>query len=54
MVIDGMGHDLPRDLWPTFAQAIDHNAHRAGRPVPGAGEERDPGRSSVPALKSAD
>jgi pimeloyl-ACP methyl ester carboxylesterase len=31
MMIDGMGHDLPRDLWPTFAQAIDHNAGRANR-----------------------
>ncbi|MFT3865464.1 MAG: alpha/beta hydrolase [Solirubrobacterales bacterium] len=32
MMIDGMGHDLPRDLWPTFAEAIDTNAGRAGRP----------------------
>jgi pimeloyl-ACP methyl ester carboxylesterase len=31
MMIDGMGHDLPRDLWPTFASAIDHNAARASR-----------------------
>jgi pimeloyl-ACP methyl ester carboxylesterase len=31
MMIDGMGHDLPRDLWPTFTQAIDTNAKRAGR-----------------------
>jgi len=31
MMIDGMGHDLPRDLWPTFAEAIDTNAHRAKR-----------------------
>ncbi len=42
MMIDGMGHDLPRDLWPTFAQAIDHNAGRASRgsalaPAEGAG-----------------
>jgi pimeloyl-ACP methyl ester carboxylesterase len=41
MMIDGMGHDLPRDLWPTFAEAIDHNAHRSGRPaVAPAGERR--------------
>jgi pimeloyl-ACP methyl ester carboxylesterase len=33
MMIDGMGHDLPRDLWPTFAEAIDTNARRAHRPV---------------------
>jgi pimeloyl-ACP methyl ester carboxylesterase len=31
MMIEGMGHDLPRDLWPTFAEAIDTNAHRAKR-----------------------
>jgi pimeloyl-ACP methyl ester carboxylesterase len=31
MMIDGMGHDLPRDLWPTFAEAIDTNAARASR-----------------------
>jgi pimeloyl-ACP methyl ester carboxylesterase len=31
MMIDGMGHDLPRDLWPTFANAIDTNAGRAER-----------------------
>ncbi|HVV90599.1 MAG TPA: alpha/beta hydrolase [Solirubrobacterales bacterium] len=31
MMIDGMGHDLPRDLWPTFAEAIDTNARRALR-----------------------
>jgi pimeloyl-ACP methyl ester carboxylesterase len=31
MMIDGMGHDLPRDLWPTFAEAIAKNAARAGR-----------------------
>jgi pimeloyl-ACP methyl ester carboxylesterase len=33
MMIDGMGHDLPRDLWPTFAEAIDTNARRAKRAV---------------------
>jgi pimeloyl-ACP methyl ester carboxylesterase len=32
MMVDGMGHDLPRDLWPTFAEAIDRNAKRTGRP----------------------
>src|SRR4029077_18915520 len=31
MMIDGMGHDLPRDLWPTFANAIDTNASRTQR-----------------------
>lgn len=29
LLIDGMGHDLPRVLWPTFADAIRRNAERA-------------------------
>ncbi|MFN8163676.1 MAG: alpha/beta hydrolase [Solirubrobacterales bacterium] len=29
-LIDGMGHDLPRELWPTFAEEIASNAARAG------------------------
>jgi pimeloyl-ACP methyl ester carboxylesterase len=28
-LIDGMGHDLPRALWPTFAEEIAANAARA-------------------------
>jgi pimeloyl-ACP methyl ester carboxylesterase len=28
-LIDGMGHDLPRELWPTFIDAIAANAARA-------------------------
>jgi pimeloyl-ACP methyl ester carboxylesterase len=27
-LIDGMGHDLPRDLWPVFVEAIAANAAR--------------------------
>jgi len=27
-VIDGMGHDLPRALWPTFVDAIVKHAAR--------------------------
>ena len=34
MMIDGMGHDLPRDLWPTFVEEIATNADRAGRGAP--------------------
>ncbi len=30
-MIDGMGHDLPRRLWPVFAEEIAANAARAGR-----------------------
>jgi pimeloyl-ACP methyl ester carboxylesterase len=30
MMIDGMGHDLPRALWPQFIDAIVANAARAG------------------------
>jgi len=29
-LIDGMGHDLPRQLWPTFVEEIAANAARAG------------------------
>jgi pimeloyl-ACP methyl ester carboxylesterase len=47
MMIDGMGHDLPRDLWPTFAEAIDHNAARARRGVPAP--VGDHGHLSAPA-----
>ena len=32
----GMGHDLPRELWPTFVEEIAANAARAGAPVPTA------------------
>jgi pimeloyl-ACP methyl ester carboxylesterase len=31
LLIPGMGHDLPRALWPTFADAISRTAARAGR-----------------------
>ena len=30
-LIDGMGHDLPRDLWPRFVDLIAENAERAPR-----------------------
>ncbi len=29
-LVDGMGHDLPRPLWPEFAEEIAANAARAG------------------------
>jgi pimeloyl-ACP methyl ester carboxylesterase len=35
-MIDGMGHDLPRQLWPVFAEEIAANAARAGNPQPAA------------------
>jgi pimeloyl-ACP methyl ester carboxylesterase len=31
-LIEGMGHDLPPALWPTFADEIASNAERAGDP----------------------
>jgi pimeloyl-ACP methyl ester carboxylesterase len=31
-MIEGMGHDLPRELWPTFVEEIASNAARAGKP----------------------
>jgi pimeloyl-ACP methyl ester carboxylesterase len=36
LMIDGMGHDLPRALWPDFAEQIAANAARAPQPVPAA------------------
>ena len=32
-LIDGMGHDLPEELWPRFADLIAENAERAA-PAP--------------------
>jgi pimeloyl-ACP methyl ester carboxylesterase len=32
-MIDGMGHDLPRQLWPAFVEEIAANAARAGSAV---------------------
>jgi pimeloyl-ACP methyl ester carboxylesterase len=29
ITIPGMGHDMPRELWPTFVEAIARNAERA-------------------------
>jgi pimeloyl-ACP methyl ester carboxylesterase len=29
LLIDGMGHDMPRDLWPVFADGIRRNADRS-------------------------
>jgi pimeloyl-ACP methyl ester carboxylesterase len=33
LMIDGMGHDLPRPLWPRILDAIAANAARAGAPA---------------------
>ena len=32
--IPGMGHDMPRELWPTFVDAISRNAERARERAP--------------------
>jgi pimeloyl-ACP methyl ester carboxylesterase len=34
LVIEGMGHDLPRRAWPRMLDAIEQNAARAGEPTP--------------------
>jgi pimeloyl-ACP methyl ester carboxylesterase len=36
VMIDGMGHDLPRAAWPRIIGALVENAARAAQPV-GAG-----------------
>jgi pimeloyl-ACP methyl ester carboxylesterase len=33
-LIDGMGHDLPRELWPRITEQIDRNARRAAAREP--------------------
>jgi pimeloyl-ACP methyl ester carboxylesterase len=33
VLIDGMGHDLPRGAWPTMLDALVENAARAGEPL---------------------
>jgi pimeloyl-ACP methyl ester carboxylesterase len=35
-MIDGMGHDMPRALWPTFVEEIACNAARAPKRTPAA------------------
>jgi pimeloyl-ACP methyl ester carboxylesterase len=32
--IPGMGHDMPKELWPTFVDAMTRNAERAAAPAP--------------------
>ena len=34
LTVPGMGHDLPRELWPRFADAIAKNAERAASRQP--------------------
>lgn len=36
VLVPGMGHDLPRELWPLFVDAIDRTAARARPPPPRA------------------
>jgi pimeloyl-ACP methyl ester carboxylesterase len=33
LIIDGMGHDIPRGAWPRMLDAIEQNAARAGTPA---------------------
>jgi pimeloyl-ACP methyl ester carboxylesterase len=33
LIIDGMGHDIPRGAWPRVLDAIEQNAARAGTPA---------------------
>ena len=33
LLIEGMGHDIPRALWPRMLDAIEQNAARAGTPA---------------------
>jgi pimeloyl-ACP methyl ester carboxylesterase len=33
LIVKGMGHDMPRAVWPQILDAIEHNAARAGEPA---------------------
>jgi pimeloyl-ACP methyl ester carboxylesterase len=33
LMMEGMGHDLPREVWPRIVEAIAQNAARAGEPA---------------------
>ena len=33
LMIEGLGHDLPRGAWPRMLDAIEQNAARAGAPA---------------------
>jgi pimeloyl-ACP methyl ester carboxylesterase len=41
ILVPGMGHDLPRELWPRFVEEIAANARRSERPA-GAAEPHHP------------
>ncbi len=43
--IEGMGHDLPHELWPRIVDAVSRNAERAGREAPIGATPAGPGRS---------
>ncbi len=49
MLIDGMGHDLPRALIPTFVEAISRSADRARGPGRPTGPDRSRDGSPEPA-----
>lgn len=34
LLIEGLGHDMPRAVWPRILDAIEHNAARSGEPAP--------------------
>ncbi len=46
VIVPGMGHDLPRELWPLFINEIEQNAARSNpateRPLPGSPTPRCP------------
>jgi pimeloyl-ACP methyl ester carboxylesterase len=46
-LIEGMGHDLPRELWPTFVDEIAATAARAGAGAGDGAGERDGARAKA-------
>jgi pimeloyl-ACP methyl ester carboxylesterase len=49
LLLSGMGHDLPRQLWPMLLDVIAANARRAGEPAPGSGPDPAPNSDGDPA-----
>jgi pimeloyl-ACP methyl ester carboxylesterase len=43
--IDGMGHDLPREIWPRMIDAVEATAEQAGAETPTGATPVVPGRS---------
>ena len=53
LMIEGMGHDLPRGAWPQIIDGIAENAARAGEPAARPNAIAPAGSSTCPFVGSA-